>query len=121
MALLDTIHHTTFLVRTTGGTVAVHDATYLAYTSLLAESVEIERVTRLVIEALVDTATLGDGNTLVTTQNITFIAFASLVASSSARYWVKEAETRHWAIAGADFIAAVCTAFRSWRETGRHY
>lgn len=58
VALLDTFHHTALLVGCTGGTVALHDTTDVASASLLAKSIDKERLTRLVVETLVDTATL---------------------------------------------------------------
>ena len=112
VACLDAIDQPAFLVWTTGRTMAFHDSTHLAYTLLLAEPVDIERIPSLIIEALVDAATLGDGNTLVTAQDKAFIAFTSLVALGSTRHRIEEAATCHGTVAGTHFVVAICGAVR---------
>lgn len=114
MALLDTFHHTALLVGSTGGTVALHNTTNMTSAPLLAKPIDKERLARLIVETLMDTATLWDGDTLVTAQDKTLVAFTSLSTVGSAKDWIEEAVTGHWAVAGTDFIMAIWGAVRFW-------
>lgn len=118
VALLDTVHHTAVFVRTTGSMLALNDATKLANAPLLAETVDIEGLSCLVVEPLVDTATLGDGNALIAAQNVTFVALTALAALRGADDWVEEVTACHRAAAGAHFIVAVCGAVGSAEMVG---
>lgn len=107
MAPLDAIHHTALFARATGGTLALNDAAHLANAPLLAEAVDVEGLARLVVEALVDAAALGDGHTLVVAQNVALVALAALPAFGGAEDGVEEAAACHGAVAGAYFVVAV--------------
>lgn len=120
MTTLDPIFHPAHLISTARELVAFNHSIVRTMTLLLARGGRVELLSLLVVSALVRTATLSKGNTLISTQNESRVTKTSFHAGSFTGFWSWETLTSGRAAISTGFIVGITWAGKAWKErTGK--